>query len=166
MRWTWWTGEDAGVEDFGDPTESTNYKLCIYDESSDVPRLVVQADAEAGPRWLRLRGRGFHYRSGARASNAGDLAMLTLRSGATGRARITAVGRGEGLHLSSVPMETSCEFTRDPMRRCMLAGDTKVIVQLHQIDDTPGSCWEAVYESPPISSGVNKFFDVFDGRRR
>lgn len=154
------------MEDFGDPISETNYEICIYDETDDVPTLVLQAQAAAGDGWTRLRNRGFHYRGRARASSNGNLTMLTLRAGATGVARITAIGRGARLDLGDMPSGASCPFTRDPLGRCMLAGDSRVTVQLHQIPAMWGGCWEAVYESPPLRSGVNRFLDHYDGRLR
>jgi hypothetical protein len=154
------------MEDFGNPMTTTNYVMCIYDETANVPSLVLQAEAVAGGNWTRLPGSGFRYRSRARSSDTGSLSILRLRAGSAGRARITAISRGDRLNLARMPSGAFCAFSRDPMGRCMLAGDTRVTVQLQQVPATLDGCWEAVYESPPIRSGIDRFFDIFDGRLR
>ena len=88
LVWRWRKGTQTDRVDFGDPPHTTDYALCIYDESGSVPNLVMAAVAPAGgtcvtrPCWKETFV-GFRYRD--RNKSADGLLSIILRSGRMGR---------------------------------------------------------------------------------
>ena len=140
LKWRWTRGEETGSDDFGDPTATDDYALCIFEDSAGFPRLMHATPIPAGgtcggePCWTPLGtppgDGGFRY-DDVTGSQLG-LESLLLKPGAEGRARITAKSRGAGLGLPP-----------------QLDVDPPVTVQLQRED---GTCWEAYYTTPSVST--------------
>jgi hypothetical protein len=124
-------GIDSDPEDFGDPTEDTDYQLCLYEERDVGTQLISSPGAPAGRSWRR-RGESFQFRLGRDARSQG-LDEVRLRAGNRGRGAIAARGRGEALELPELP----------------LPGDADLTVQLHSSD---GACWTATFSDPRSNS--------------
>ena len=126
LAWLWTTGNTTPAE-FGNPLETTDYGLCVFDRGTGGLRLLASVDVPAGaacggrPCWSQARA-GFKY-----TNRAGPLRRLVLTGGLPGRARIVAKARGIGLDMPSLPLA--------PM----------VVVQLRNSD---GGCWLANYSIP------------------
>jgi len=125
-------GEADANGEFGDPTTTTAYTLCIYDESSGTPRLALSATAPAGgtcgpkPCWA-VTGNGFRYAN--RAGTPDGLQEIVLKARlADGQASICV--KGQGVNLKP--------FVKDP----------SVIAQLKA---TNGACWEATYSTATVN---------------
>lgn len=146
LAWKW--SGDAGtmmISDFGDPTRTTGYQLCLYDTPSGVPQLEWSAAAPAGgtcarkPCWS-VRATGFKYRDPDLTPNG--IARLVLKAGRGGAAQIGVKGQGPNLALPTLPFSAP------------------VTVQLRA---TTGQCWTASY-STPKANGATRF--IGQGRRR
>jgi hypothetical protein len=92
---------DTEVDDFGDPTMSTDVAVCpFYRDEIHGATLLTSFRAPAAstcgtrPCWKRLRT-GFKYRDGQAASDG--LSSVALKAGTAGSARIIAKGRGPNL---------------------------------------------------------------------
>ena len=136
LSWKWTRGPVTPRSAFGDPTTTTAYTLCIYDESGGTPTLALSATAPAGatcgprPCWATT-ATGFIYTNPAGTPDG--LRRIVLVEGlATGEARICAEGRGGNLRLPVLP----------------LVKDPKVIAQLKA---TNGACWEATYGTAAVN---------------
>ena len=144
MLWRWTRG-NASLNDFGDPTLSTDYAVCIYDRIGGVPALVQVATAPAGGIcagvncWKRL-SRGFRYKNVL--GNADGVTQLLLKQGLTDNAKFLLKGKGLNLAL---PAPFSSEK--------LLAQDPSVTVQLV---NTAGFCWESTLAAP--ASNRSNFF--------
>jgi cysteine-rich repeat protein len=91
LRWRWSRGTSTSVADFGDPTTSTGYVLCLFDAAG----VVLSAEVPPGtPRW-RARARGYRYRDAVGA--AADIEQIGLVASGIDRTRITLVGKGDAL---------------------------------------------------------------------
>jgi hypothetical protein len=89
------------VIDFKNPVNGTaTYRLCVYDGSANAQPLM-EADVPPGgtcgtqPCWRAIGATGFGYRNKPGTPNG--ITSLTLRAGATGRAKVQAKGRGSNL---------------------------------------------------------------------
>jgi hypothetical protein len=134
LTWNWAPDAVTTKADFGDPTRSDGYALCVYEGAA---QLVMEADAPAGgtcgtrPCWSESSG-GFRYLDKARTPSGID--RVILRSGETpGRARITVRGKGPLLATPALPLTPP------------------VTVQL---TNARGTCWEARYDAPASSNSA------------
>ena len=109
------------LQDFGIPSGTTNYALCVYDTTGSGPRMLVNAAAPAGSKWSS-RGSGYRYRD--TSASPDGVQKITLRAGADRRAKIVVKGAGSMLDVASLP-----------------AG-LPVTVQLKASN---GKCWDAPY---------------------
>jgi hypothetical protein len=123
FSWTWSKGAATAKADFGDPLTTTGYQLCAYDPASKLLNTAAPAGGIcAGKTCWREQRKGFRYRD---ADQVGGLALLKLKEGANGKAKISVRGKGGNLSLPDLPL------TRLP-----------VTIQLVT---TEGECWEAAY---------------------
>jgi len=123
FTWRWNLGSATTVADFGDPGTSTNYVLCIYDDSAR-PQPVV-ADAADAPLGWRALFNGFSYL--LRGNH--PLRRLLLHAGDDGKAAILAHGDAD-------TVERVLPFT------------APVLVQLQASN---GQCWETDFTAPARS---------------
>ena len=152
MKWKWRRCAQTDRVDFGNPLDTTSYALCVYDETSGVPALVMTAIAPAGGTcgngacWKET-ARGFKYLD--RDATPDGLLRIRLQSGTEGRAMISVSGRGVDLDIPP-PFGPTQLFADDP----------GVLVQLVKSDGM-GECWEAAYPSPANENTATRFKDQF-----
>ena len=149
LAWTWADGQATAPADFGDPVTTDDYTLCVFDQATTSPRVLIRSTAPAAstcpygaygePCWRALGtppgNTGFKYRSSGLLLPDG-LARVMLTPGAAGKAKAEAKGRGANLHMAS-PLDVT----------------VPVLVQLQSEN---GQCWEATYTSAQQDSA-----DVF-----
>jgi cysteine-rich repeat protein len=132
LRFKWSRGEETLAAAFGAPTITTGFALCVIDESSVTPRLVLGARAPAGgscagtPCWRALGNptgaNGYRYTDKERTPDG--IERLQLMPGVEGKARIVVKGRGANLGLTApVP-----------------SANLRV-----QVRSDEGDCWEASF---------------------
>jgi len=134
-----WRGSTAKPE-FGSPTTTTDYVLCVFDSVAGVPEAVLRGIVPGGPCTPRACWRGgdtgFSYKN--RAATPTGIAALKLKAGTDAHAAIVAKGEGATLGLPALP------FAENPT----------VILQLRRSDGS--ECWEATY-SGSISNSDTEF---------
>jgi hypothetical protein len=135
--WRWDKGESTPLSEFGDPTSTTDYALCVYDAVGGTPTLVSETLIPAGGNWTPLQRGGHRYKDKARARDG--VRRVLLKPGDTGKARIVVRGKGENVQLPLMPLQQQSEVT----------------VQLVN----ENACWEAAY-----STYVSRDADRFDAR--
>jgi hypothetical protein len=147
LQWSWVNGVATTKTDFGDPSSSTSYRLCVWDETAGVPRLVSSLGVPAGgtcdgkPCW-RATSTGFRYRDPKAASDG--IRQIVLKAGAAGRSKIQVRGQGSNLALPTLPF----------------AQASKVTVQLR--NGSAPSCWGATYSAPARRNQADQFKDRGD----
>lgn len=146
LTWKWTKGTTTSKTDLGDPTETTNYALCVYDETADLPSLVLASEIPAGGTcagrscW-KPTGHGFRYANEDATPNG--VTVLALKEGLEGASAIRAKGRGAKLSMPALP----------------LSQDPRVVVQLK---NDLGVCWEAIYSAPALRNEQTEFRDKSD----
>jgi len=138
-----WRGVPSAKAEFGSPTLTDDYTLCVYDSS----RLVLSAVAPAGndcnpglPCWKENKS-GFRYKS--RNGVPDGLTSISLRGGKPdGRASIRVRGRGPTLTLPNL-LTLSSPLTAE-------------------IRKSSGGCWSAVYSAPHRRHDAEHFDDLAD----
>lgn len=141
LTWTWSTGGATTLDDLGDPTTTSDYALCLYDDVSGTLRSVFEIDAGAAltcsgdPCWSATSG-GFAY--GDKGEENGAVRSLALESGEEGRAKIKLKAAGPSVGPPRLP----------------LAMSPSLKVQLHNLET--GTCWEATF-STTILNDTTRF---------
>jgi len=121
VRWKW-KGAATAVADFGTPTLTTDYALCLYQGTT----LKLAARAPAGgtcgtnPCWKALGTKGYVYKNSALTPDG--LLKGTLKAGDTGKASVTVKGKGTNLPDGVLPLAVPVTV---------------------QVQGTNGSCWTA-----------------------
>ncbi len=143
LKWKWLRGTRTTLAEYGDPTTTTNYQLCLYDASGLQVEISYPAGGTCGSKacWRQNGVKGFKYKDSELTPDGG--LQLALKEGAVGKAQIQLSGRGSNLHLPPDLTELVQPFT----------------VQIQQSD---GTCWGAVYGAPAKTSTPVKFSDRAD----
>jgi cysteine-rich repeat protein len=130
LQWKLHGGAATALAEFGDPTATADYVLCVYDSSSD-PQPLMSLAAPAGglcggkPCWRSSRS-SFRYEDSLLTPDG--LRKVRLgRGAADGATTIMASGRGSLLALHPLPLTPP------------------VTVQL--TNNQTGLCWQAVYDT-------------------
>jgi hypothetical protein len=111
FSWRWQKGSATPVTAFGDPVTTDPYTLCVFDESTATPRLLLGVKIPAGgicgrkSCWSgigRPKGsKGFRYADSKGTVNG--ITAITLAPGITGKAKISVRGKGARLGLPPLP---------------------------------------------------------------
>ncbi len=151
IKWSWRKGAATSVAELGDPVNGdTSYTLCLYDDSGGTPSVVTTATVAPGgtcggkPCWSATAS-GLKYSDPTLAQQG--TRTIKLMSGATGRSRISWLGKGANLGFSAV----------EPL--LLLDQSPKMTVQLTNSD---GFCWTADYSAPATANQSEKFTDKSD----
>lgn len=130
LKWTWSKGATTSVSEFGTPTATTSYALCIYDGANRVIDVEVPDGDLCGtqPCWTAVStGYKFKNRTGLFSGING----IALKASADSKSKITFKGKGGGL----------------PIPALGLSGGP-VTVQL--INDASAVCFEGDYSGSDI----------------
>jgi V8-like Glu-specific endopeptidase len=107
ITWNWWRGTATVKSEFGDPLTSTDYDLCVFDETSGTPALVLwehvaaAAQCNGKPCWAE-RSKSFKYTD--RKLENGPVSSVLLQEGTNGKAKITVKAKGTTLDLPALPL--------------------------------------------------------------
>ena len=132
LTWKWIKGAETEKGEFGSPTTSDDYALCLFKPTGD---LAFKADIPAGgtcggtkPCWKVLDVKGFSYKDADRTPNGID--RLVLKAGLDGKAKVTL--KGKGLDLPAIPIPLQLPATV-------------------QVQAASGACWQATYTADGAS---------------
>jgi hypothetical protein len=131
--WKWTRGAATTAGDFGSPATSTDYRLCIFDESGPGSTLTLRADLPAGgvcdggTCW-QTAGTTLKYRDDERTPDG--ITKLVAKPGGDGQSKATL--KGKGVNLPPLPI-------------LPLALPTRV-----QLQADGAGCFEAVFDADGI----------------
>jgi cysteine-rich repeat protein len=134
LVWKWTFGEATPVADYGDPTATASYLLCLYDMSGGSQPLLTFAAPSGGsclgqPCWQAPNTTSFKYKDKLGTPNG--LSFVKLQEGLTnGEAKILV--KGKSFHLG-LPSSVSLNFT--------------LPVTLQLLNTQTSVCWEAEYST-------------------
>jgi hypothetical protein len=99
LSFSWTKGAATSLGDFGDPTSTTSYALCLYDERAGTGTASLRLEASApgggscaGKACWKSTSTGFAYAD--KDLSPGGVKTLKLVAGASGRAKVALTGRG------------------------------------------------------------------------
>ena len=99
LRWRWRRGQATTLADFGVPTGTTSYTLCIYSGTSN----ALAYTAPGGANWSAIGTKGFRYKDKTAANDG--LRRIVLRSGVDGKSRALVRGLGTNLPDPTLPLD-------------------------------------------------------------
>jgi cysteine-rich repeat protein len=91
LSWKWGAGQATSLEDFGVPTGTTNYALCIYAANSLIEEPEIPADPLL---WEPVSTTGYKYRN---RDAAEGIQKVRLRAGADFKSKLLVKGKGTNL---------------------------------------------------------------------
>jgi cysteine-rich repeat protein len=145
LQFKWNSGDATLLTEYGDPTTTATYVLCVYDASAN-PQPLLQLAAPAGgickngkPCW-KSNANNYKYNDGLLTPDG--VQIVQLKEGlVNGKAQIQVKGRGINLLPATSPMPFTAPVTA-------------------QVRNTQtGVCWDAVITSPD-----DNFPDYFKGK--
>jgi phospholipase C len=128
LTWKWTSSGMVQLSDFGSPTTTTDYLICVYDQSGEKVSALAPAGGTCGtkPCWKTSSTTGFQYKD--KDGTPEGVTKVKLKAGDVGKGKLQVKGGPPHLQL---PMSL------------MLA--TPVRVQLRQ--SSSNTCWEATYST-------------------
>ncbi|RMD81168.1 MAG: hypothetical protein D6815_12450, partial [Candidatus Dadabacteria bacterium] len=76
VKFKWLKGAETQLGDFGDPTATTTYALCVYDYSAGTPSLALKVVVPPGAGWQSRGSKGFRYRDPAGSADGARKIVL------------------------------------------------------------------------------------------
>jgi cysteine-rich repeat protein len=97
-----WTNGSMDAADLGDPTSSTSYRLCVWDDAALVASTLIppMGTCDGKPCW-KATARGYRYRDPA--GTVAGIDKIVLASG-SGNAKLLIKGKGVGVAAARPPM--------------------------------------------------------------
>ncbi len=141
LQWKWSKGAVTAKAEFGDPTATTHYQLCIYDSTDLILSAPIPAGGMCGtkPCW-KAKPKGFDYKN--KAATPKGVTQVKLQEGLTaGKAQIQVKGKGDLLDDPVIPISQPVTV---------------------QIFNGNGVCWEATYSAPAQKNVAGQFKDKAD----
>jgi CSLREA domain-containing protein len=135
IKWSWKGRDGTSISDFGMPTGSTTYDLCLFDASSGTPSLLLHSTPAGGlcgstPCWKSL-ARSHTYKDKTRAADG--LASIKLQVSSFPSSKITLQAKGPNVPPLGLP----------------LAPVPSLVLELRSSN---GKCWGATFDAPSINT--------------
>jgi cysteine-rich repeat protein len=143
LKWRWQKGEETLLTDFGNPATGTEYTLCVYDTSANVPSLEASLEVPPGVLWLPAGSNGYKYKDTSAVTDG--VKKVQLKAGPLGKAKVSLQATG-----LNIPMPTPFSLTQQREQ------DPEVVVQL--INDL-GFCWSTTFVAPALENDADRFKD-------
>jgi CSLREA domain-containing protein len=142
LIWKWLKGPATAQQDFGDPTETADYRLCIYTGTTAALQATIPADGRCGvvPLWKTLGTKGYK-RSDTTAGTSG-ISKILLKGSEIASSKIIVKGKDGGLDLEATTLP--------------LDGDAGITVQLSNSDNP--NCWQSTYAPASVTTNSESVF--------
>jgi hypothetical protein len=136
LRWVWSKGAAFAATDLGDPTQTTNYAICVYAGGS----LLAQSSIPAGSLWRAIGSPPRGYRFNDKTASHDGIATARATSGAATKTKAQVVGRGASLPFIALPL-----------------GPSQLPVTVQLVNDGTAQCWSAAYTNAPTKNTAGVF---------
>jgi cysteine-rich repeat protein len=130
----WIKGAATTVEEFGLPTGTTSYALCLYAGTAAIASATVPPSATL---WAPAGTTGFKYKDPARAQDG--IQKIILKAGAAGKSK--ALVKGKGANLPQPP-----------------AGPLALPVTAQLVNDANAVCFEGVFDTADVIKNETEQF--------
>ncbi len=116
LIWKWIKGAMTTQADFGNPTTSTDYALCIFAGTANVLAAEVPASAS---RWSPVSDKGYKYKD--TSGTPIGITKVLLKGGDAGKAKCLVKGKGPNLPdptLGSLPLPVKAQLVNSSNSIC------------------------------------------------
>ena len=127
LIWKWLKGEATTQGDFGMPTGTTAYTLCLY--AGTTSAALGSADIPPGANWAPISDKGYKFKD--KTGTPEGIQKVVLKGGAAGKAK--ALVKGKGANLPDV-----------------LTGVLPLPVTAQLVNDANAVCFEGQYDSADV----------------
>ena len=118
LVWKWIKGQQTDQDDFGVPTGTTNYALCIY--AGTVDTLIYDPEVSADPLlWKPISDKGYKYKDPGGSDDG--VTKVLLKGGANGKAKTLMKGKGINLPdttLGNLPFPVTAQLINSANSVC------------------------------------------------
>ena len=130
FSWMWASSPLGATLDFGSPTATTDYAMCVYDAAGATLAALAPAGGTCGrnPCWKTGRT-GFKYAD--KFGTPDGLTKLILKASTANKGKLQVKGVLPNLHLPVLPLTT-------PVRAQLVRSGSS-------------TCWEATYSTPTVN---------------
>lgn len=128
LSWKWLRGEATSPSELGDPTNTTNYTLCMY---AGTGQDFVTSVTTGRLLWYPLGNDGYKFKDNPGLPQTG-IQTATIKAGTAGRAKAVVKGRGTVLH--------------DPLGD----GPLELPVRVQLLNSSTDACFEHVFDSTQV----------------
>jgi hypothetical protein len=137
LLWKWLKGAATTTDDFGVPTGTSAYTLCVYAGTAAIVEVAVPADAM---KWQAVGDKGWKFNDPAAT---GGVQKVLLKSGAAGKSKIVLKGKGATLPDpgSALPV---------------LPAEFPISVQLQR--NGTALCWESSFAEADVKKNTGDLF--------
>ena len=135
--WKWLKGPATALGDFGNPTTTAEYSLCVYAGTAQL--LALDASVPPVTNWT-LGTTGYKYKDAG--AGAAGISQILLKSGPAGGSKSLVKGKDGALYLAphTLPFD----------------GAANVTVQVVNSDNP--NCWEATFAPAAFKKNTNGEF--------
>ena len=132
LLFKWINGQATAQGDFGDPTSTEAYSVCVFDSNST--RTVTLAEVSGGgtcgtkPCWKPISTKGYVY--GDKTGAEGGITLIKLLGSDQAKTKVLVKGKGDDLSDAPLPLVAP--------------------VRAQVIRETPGLCFESTFTSDNI----------------
>lgn len=128
LQWKWLAGSATTIGEFGDPVNTDNYSLCLYDNSGRRASLAVPMGGTCAANKPCWSGKPTQFQYKDKDRTPSGIEQILLKAGLDGKAKIQVKGKGINLPMPAPGSIAS------PLR-----------VQLRNL--TSNLCWSATYST-------------------
>ncbi|HSD10314.1 MAG TPA: CHRD domain-containing protein [Candidatus Binatia bacterium] len=118
LVWKWIKGDATDQDDFGVPTGTTNYALCIY--TGTVNSLIYDPEVPGDSvLWKPISDKGYKYKDPT--GDEDGVTKVLLKGGAQGKAKTLMKGKGVGLPdptLGNLPFPVTAQLVNSANNIC------------------------------------------------
>jgi hypothetical protein len=139
LLWKWLKGAATTQDDFGVPTDTTGYTLCLY-AGSVAARAIVPPSAS---RWRPIGSRGWKYDDTVGAADG--ITKLLLKGGVAGKAKIVMKGK-----RASLP----------PLTALLPVAEDEFPLTVQLTRNTTNMCWESTFEAGDVQTNTAERFQA------
>ena len=132
LKWKFSKGEAFAQGDLGNPVDTTDYSLCVYDSAASSFSVSIAATIASGTNWRDLAPKGFKFKDKTGA-NAG-INAVQLKTGQASKSKMQVKAKGSRF-VPALAAGPSTYFAQGP----------QVTAQLSRSDGT--TCWSSTFTS-------------------
>lgn len=141
LVWKWAKGQPTQYAELGDPTDTTEYRLCLYAGSASA--LVRQIEVPAGgPPWQPAGDKGYRYKD--KLGQSDGVTKVLLKGSAANKSKVLL--KGAGSDLPDLPAQT---LPFDPE-------DYPITVEL--INNETGVCFGSTFDEGDVKKNTTDQF--------